>query len=67
MNMPQINGLVCLRKIKETLLFKDVPVYMFSMAAYTDRYYQVFELGAVKWIKKPKDIPGYARLFEELF
>jgi len=67
MNMPHTNGLACLRKIKETLRFKDVPVYMFSVAAYTDREQEVFELGALKWITKPKNITEYIRLFEELF
>jgi len=67
MNMPQVDGLACLRKIKETLTFKDVPVYMYSTAKYTNREHEAFELGAVKWITKPQSIIGYSKLFEELF
>jgi len=67
MNMPQTDGLVCLRKIKETRKFKDVPVYMYSTAKYTHREHEAFDLGAVKWITKPKSMIGYTQLFGELF
>jgi CheY-like chemotaxis protein len=67
MNMPQADGFAWLRKIKETLKFKDVPVYIYSTASYSHREREAFELGALKWITKPKSITGYAQLFEELF
>jgi CheY-like chemotaxis protein len=67
MNMPKTDGLACLRKIKETVKFKDTPVYMYSTAAYTHRQYEAFELGALKWITKPQSVIGYSQLFEQLF
>jgi DNA-binding response OmpR family regulator len=67
MNMPKTECLNCLRIIKETLRFKDVPVYMYSTATYTHKQCEAFELGALKWITKPKTVTGYSQLFEELF
>jgi CheY-like chemotaxis protein len=67
MNMPQTDGLGCLQKIKETLEFKDVPVYMYSTAAFSHKEHEAFALGALKWITKPKNIEGYSLLFEDLF
>jgi CheY-like chemotaxis protein len=67
MNIPQTDGIVCLRKIKETIKFKDIPVYMYSTASGILRKHEAFELGALRWITKPKTIIGYSQLFEELF
>ena len=67
MNMPQTDGIVCLRKIKETIKFKDIPVYLYSTASHTHRKNESSELGALRWITKPKNIIGYSQLFEELF
>jgi CheY-like chemotaxis protein len=67
MNMPKTDGLSCLRKIKETVKFKDIPIYMYSTAAYTHKQYEAFELGALKWLTKPKSVIGYSQLFEQLF
>src|SRR3954462_318894 len=44
MNMPQTDGLAWLRKIKERPEFKDIPVYMYSTAAYSRREPEAFKL-----------------------
>jgi len=67
MNMPETDGFGWLRKIKETLQFKDIPVFIYSTASYTRREREAFELGAEKWITKPKSMTGYSQLFKELF
>jgi CheY-like chemotaxis protein len=67
MNMPQTDGMICLRSIKESLKFRDIPVYIYSTATYSHRERQAFNLGALKWITKPKSMIGYSQLFEELF
>src|SRR4051812_4228294 len=50
MNMPKEDGLACLRKLKETEKLKEVPVYMYSTAAFNHREREAFQLGALKWI-----------------
>jgi CheY-like chemotaxis protein len=67
MNIPQTDGMTCLREIKETIKFQDIPVYIYSTAAYCHREREAFELGALRWITKPKSMSGYSQLFEELF
>jgi CheY-like chemotaxis protein len=67
MNMSPTDGLTCLRKIKQTLKFKDIPVYIYSTATYSHREREAFQSGALKWITKPKSMTSYAQLFEELF
>lgn len=45
MNMHKEDGLACLRKITETQELKEVPVYMYSTAAYSHREREAFQLG----------------------
>jgi CheY-like chemotaxis protein len=66
MNMPKEDGLACLRKLKETEKLKKVPVYMYTTAAFNHREREAFQLGALRWITKPKNMEGYSQLFEEL-
>jgi CheY-like chemotaxis protein len=67
MNMPEADGIDCLRKMKETTKFKEVPVYIYSTASYNCREREAFALGASRWIRKPKSIIAYSQMFEELF
>ena len=67
MNMPQTDGLACLRKLKETSKFKHIPVYMYSTAAFNHREREAFELGALKWITKPKSMTGYENSLKNCF
>ncbi len=55
-NMPRKNGLECLAEIKKNILFKDLPVVVFSTLKSVDKINLVFKLGSHVYITKPNDI-----------
>jgi CheY-like chemotaxis protein len=67
MNMPETDGFGWLRKIKKTPKFAHIPLYVYSTASYSHREREAFELGALKWVTKPKSMIGYSQFFTELF
>ena len=54
-NMPRMNGLDCLKHLKENVRFKDVPVVMYSTAASDDYQRECLNHGAKLFIEKPSD------------
>lgn len=54
-NMPRMNGLDCLKYLKENIRFKDVPVVMYSTAASDDYQKKCINHGAKLFIEKPSD------------
>ncbi|HTE26919.1 response regulator [Flavitalea sp.] len=52
-NMPKINGLKCLTKIKQITNLKDVPVILYSNAITDELSKIAISLGATLCIKKP--------------
>lgn len=54
-NMPRMNGLDCLKHLKENVRFKDVPVVMYSTSASDDYQKECFNHGAKLFIEKPSD------------
>ena len=66
--MPAINGLKCLKILKETPPLKNIPVYIYSISRVTDKEKSIaLELGAVKWLTKPVDLKDYMKIFSEVF
>jgi response regulator RpfG family c-di-GMP phosphodiesterase len=67
-NLPMYNGHQCVQKIKKIPSLQNVPLYMFS-ASKVDKIIQdlCMECGAVAWIKKPNNVEGYKKIFEEVF
>jgi CheY-like chemotaxis protein len=53
LNMPQLNGLECLRILKELPQLKEVPVVIYSTIQIPFFIEEVYELGAAFFIKKP--------------
>ena len=62
MNMPIINGIDSLKKIKEIPDLKNARLYIYSA-----HEKEALELGALGWVKKPRDVKGYEMLFKKLF
>jgi CheY-like chemotaxis protein len=66
--MPSVSGLECLKILKETPLFKDIPVYIYSSSVVTEgERSKALELGAVNWFSKPYEAEGYNKIFREVF
>ena len=66
MNMPGINGLECLQKIKEDSRFKLTPVVIFSTASTPAIIKRAYESGAVKYLLKPHSIEGLTTVIKEI-
>jgi CheY-like chemotaxis protein len=53
LNMPRINGLQLLKKIKSTTKFKDIPVIIYTTSKLQQAKAESFKSGAVYFITKP--------------
>jgi len=54
LNMPRKNGFECLKEIRETPRFKDIPVIIFSTSANMDSINKTYTLGANYYVRKPR-------------
>lgn len=59
-NMPGINGIQCLKKIKEKLSFKEVPVILYSTGADENLTSTAMKSGAAACVKKELSIQAFA-------
>jgi CheY-like chemotaxis protein len=62
MNMPQINGLEALARLKDNPDFKHIPVVLFSTSAYPETVKKAYELGVNAYIVKPVTNEDYIRI-----
>ena len=52
-NMPEMNGLELLARLKQDDLYKEIPVIMISTEGSDERMQEAFDCGAQGFIKKP--------------
>jgi CheY-like chemotaxis protein len=52
-NMPGMNGWQCLKAIKDTEAYKQIPVFMYSTSAHQREMDIAFDLGALCFFTKP--------------
>ena len=52
-NMPEVNGLEMLSKLKKDNLYREIPVIMISTEGSAERVKQAYAYGAQGFIKKP--------------
>lgn len=60
-NMPGMNGIEVLSKIKENQETSAIPVIMFSTSSRPELISRALELGAIKYVSKPNDIAELRR------
>jgi CheY-like chemotaxis protein len=65
-NMPKIDGLNCLAKIKQINNLKDVPVILYSTGITDDLSKIAISLGAVSCIKKPNGFHTLAQILHQV-
>jgi CheY-like chemotaxis protein len=53
LNMPRKNGMECLREIRETPRFKNIPIAIFSTTSNEDVIEKTYAMGASCYIRKP--------------
>lgn len=56
-NMPLKNGLECLRDIKASTVWKDIPIVMFSTSVDPHTVERAMALGAFQFVQKPAYFP----------
>lgn len=64
LNMPDLNGLECLRIIKENPQYHDAPVIIYSTIKSPTFIEEVYQLGAAYFIQKPFDFYQLAHLIK---
>jgi CheY-like chemotaxis protein len=53
LNMPRMNGFECLKEIRQSVKFKNIPVVIFSTSSQQQAVDRVYEEGANYYIRKP--------------
>jgi CheY-like chemotaxis protein len=66
-NMPVVNGLEALAKLKSDSNLKDIPVYMISTLRCQKHYTICRDLGALGYFSKPNNVGDYRRIMENIF
>jgi CheY-like chemotaxis protein len=64
LNMPFKNGLECLKEIRETPKFKEIPVVIFSTTSNNDVVDITYRQGANYYICKPRSFPLLVKVIE---
>lgn len=65
-NMPKINGLKCLSKIKQITGLKDVPVFLYSTGLTQELCKLAISMGAELCIKKPYQFHTLAEILRQV-
>lgn len=65
-NMPVMNGMDCLSKIRQMPEHSDVPVVIYSTAADDKFIRKTFQLGANRYLKKPNSFEVIKSCLEEI-
>jgi CheY-like chemotaxis protein len=66
-NMPRMDGVECLRRIKRTEHLKNIPVFMYSTTADPNTVAIAKKLGAKEFIVKPTNITELANLLSGIY
>ncbi len=61
-NMPRVNGMICLQEIKKISRVAGVPVYMYSTGINEKEGQKALKLGALDYIVKPNNISSLSAL-----
>ena len=64
LNMPRKNGFECMTEIKNSDKLKDLPIIIFSTSLDINIVDQMYEKGAIYYIKKPGDFNKLKKVIE---
>jgi len=65
-NMPRLNGMICLEEIKKIERMAQVPVYMYSTGMNARDGQKALQMGAVDYIIKPNSISSLSTLLKRI-
>ena len=63
LNMPKMNGYQCLAQIKKEMMFKEIPVVIYTTSRIASDRDRTLKMGASYFLTKPSD---FSELIEEL-
>jgi CheY-like chemotaxis protein len=66
-NMPVVNGMEALQKLKDDPQFREIPVCMISTVRCDKHYTTCIGMGAVDFYSKPNHIGAYKNIIETIF
>lgn len=66
LNMPRLNGIEFLRSLRQSLLLKDVPVFVLTTTTASAIHKQAIEAGANRVYVKPNDADAFAAIAHEI-
>lgn len=66
-NMPTMNGITALSKLKKDPLLNNIPVYMLSTTREDSAYAECMKLGALDFYTKPNNSNDLKKILNEMF
>lgn len=66
LNMPRLNGIEFLRSLRQSLLLKDLPVFVLTTTTASAIHKQAMEAGANRIYVKPNDADALATIAQEI-
>lgn len=66
LNMPILNGIECLKEIKQNSRFKDIAIAIYSTSSSDKDVEDTFVLGANIYIKKPSNFNDLKKILSEV-
>jgi PleD family two-component response regulator len=66
-NMPEVNGLECLKVLKSSDKFRAIPVYILSSLRSVQSLEEFFDAGAANCFSKPISFDAYKELVAKIF
>jgi two-component system response regulator len=65
LNLPKLDGLAVLRKLRNHTFTSEIPVVVFSAEYTQDEVLMSYKAGANSFVPKPGDVEGYAEIFQQ--
>lgn len=66
LNLPKLDGLAVLRKLRNLPATVEVPIVVFSAEYTQPEVLMSYRAGANSFVAKPGDVAGYAEIFQQL-
>lgn len=66
LNMPRMDGKECLRKLKENLLLRNIPVIIYTTSSQSKDIEETMKAGAIKFITKPLNVNDLEKILRPI-
>ena len=66
LNMPRMDGKECLRKLKENLLLRSIPVIIYTTSSQSKDIEETMAAGAIKFITKPLNVNDLEKILRPI-